>query len=62
MSSAIGLAFPLIVRELLDAAFVRGDGELLNKLALLLVVIFAAQGAMSFLQVWLITSVAERVI
>ena len=62
VSSAIGLAFPLIVRELLDAAFVKGDGGLLNKLALLLVVIFAVQGLLSFVQVWLITSVAERVI
>jgi ATP-binding cassette, subfamily B, bacterial MsbA len=62
LSSAIGLAFPLIVRELLDAAFVKGDGGLLNKLALLLVGIFAVQGVLSFVQVWLITSVAERVI
>ena len=62
LSSAIGLAFPLIVRELLDAAFVKGDGGLLNKLALLLVGIFAVQGVLSFVQVWLITSVAEKVI
>jgi len=62
VSSAIGLAFPLIVRELLDAAFVKGDGGLLNELALLLVAIFAVQGALSFVQVWLITSVAERVV
>ena len=62
LSSAIGLAFPLIVRELLDAAFVKGDGALLNELALLLVGIFAVQGVLSFVQVWLITSVAEKVI
>lgn len=62
LSSAIGLAFPLIVRELLDAAFVKGNGSLLNELAILLVVIFAVQGLLSFLQVWLLTAVAERVI
>mgnify|MGYP001555468668 CR=1 FL=1 len=62
LSSAIGLAFPLIVRELLDAAFVKGNGSLLNELAILLVAIFAVQGLLSFVQVWLITSVAERVI
>ena len=62
LSSAIGLAFPLIVRELLDAAFVKGNGSLLNKLAILLVVIFAVQGLLSFVQVWLLTAVAERVI
>jgi len=62
VSSAIGLAFPLVVRELLDAAFVKSDGALLNKLALVLVAIFAVQGLLSFVQVWLITSVAERVI
>jgi subfamily B ATP-binding cassette protein MsbA len=62
LSSAIGLAFPLIVRELLDAAFVKGNGSLLNELAILLVVIFAVQGLLSFVQVWLLTAVAERVI
>lgn len=62
LSSAIGLAFPLIVRELLDAAFVKSNGSLLNKLAILLVVIFAIQGLLSFVQVWLLTTVAERVI
>jgi subfamily B ATP-binding cassette protein MsbA len=62
LSSAIGLAFPLIVRELLDAAFVKSNGSLLNKLAILLVVIFAIQGLLSFVQVWLLTAVAERVI
>src|SRR5664279_727185 len=62
VSSAIGLAFPLVVRELLDAAFVKGDGGLLNKLALVLVLIFAVQGVLSFVQVWLITAVAEKVI
>jgi subfamily B ATP-binding cassette protein MsbA len=62
VSSAIGLAFPLVVRELLDAAFVKSDSGLLNELALVLVAIFAVQGALSFVQVWLITSVAEKVI
>ncbi|MDQ2766864.1 MAG: hypothetical protein M3Y30_06880, partial [Gemmatimonadota bacterium] len=46
VSSAIGLAFPLVVRELLDAAFVKSDGGLLNKLALVLVAIFAVQGVL----------------
>ncbi|MEP7066018.1 MAG: ABC transporter transmembrane domain-containing protein [Gemmatimonadota bacterium] len=62
LSSAIGLAFPLVVRELLDAAFVKENGTLLNELALLLVLIFAVQGVLSFVQVWLITAVAEKVI
>jgi len=33
-SVGIGLAFPLIVRELLDAAFLAEDGALLNRIAL----------------------------
>ncbi len=34
LSVGIALAFPQIVRRLLDAAFVRGDSRLLDKIAL----------------------------
>jgi ATP-binding cassette, subfamily B, bacterial MsbA len=62
LSSAVGLAFPLIVRELLDAAFVKGNSGLLDRVALFLVFLFGIQGILSFVQVWMITTVAERVI
>ncbi len=34
MSTGVGLAFPLIVRELLDAACLANDSGLLNRVAL----------------------------
>lgn len=62
LSTAIGLAFPLIVRELLDAAFERGSGALLNKIALGLVALFAVQAILNFGQSYLTASVSERVV
>ncbi|HEU4631318.1 MAG TPA: ABC transporter transmembrane domain-containing protein [Gemmatimonadaceae bacterium] len=61
-AAAVGLAFPQIVRRLLDAAFEHGDRALLDRIALLLVGIFALQGLFNFVQVFLLTSTAERVI
>ncbi|HEX6632165.1 MAG TPA: ABC transporter transmembrane domain-containing protein [Gemmatimonadaceae bacterium] len=61
-AAAVGLAFPQIVRRLLDAAFEHGDRGLLDRIALLLVGIFALQGIFNFIQVFLLTSTAERVI
>ena len=46
-SAAIGLAFPLIVRDLLDAAFLGGDRALLNRIALLLLLLFTIQAALN---------------
>ncbi|MFN2636595.1 MAG: ABC transporter ATP-binding protein [Gemmatimonadaceae bacterium] len=61
-SASIALAFPQIVRRLLDAAFISADGTLLNRIALGLLVLFAIQAALNFVQVYLLTSTAERVI
>jgi subfamily B ATP-binding cassette protein MsbA len=62
VAAAVGLAFPLVVRYLLDAAFLNGDRALLNKIALGLIAMFALQGAMNFAQVFLLTSTTERVV
>ena len=62
VSTAIALAFPLIVRELLDAAFLEGSGELLNLIAIGLLALFALQAVLNFAQSYLTASVAERVI
>lgn len=62
ISSAIGLSFPLFVRHLMDAAFVEADRGLLNRIALFLLAIFAAQAAFNFCQVYLLGSTGERVI
>ena len=62
VAAGVGLAFPQVVRYLLDAAFQRHDRALLDRIALSLLGLFALQGLMSFVQVYLLTSTTERVI
>jgi subfamily B ATP-binding cassette protein MsbA len=62
VAASVGLAFPLVVRQLLDAAFQQRDRGLLDRIALGLVLAFALQGVMNFVQVYLLTGTAERVI
>jgi subfamily B ATP-binding cassette protein MsbA len=62
VSSAVGLVFPLIVRELLDAAFLAGDGTLLNRIALGLLGLFGIQALVNFSQSYLTAATAERVV
>ena len=61
-SASIALAFPQIVRHLLDAAFISADASLLNRIALGLLVLFAIQAVLNFVQVYLLTSTSELVI
>ncbi len=62
VGTAIGLAFPLLVRELLDAAFLAEDRGLLDRVALLLVGLFFVQAVVNFGQSYLTASVSERVV
>jgi ATP-binding cassette, subfamily B, bacterial MsbA len=62
VAAAVGLAFPQVVRELLDAAFEHHDRGLLNRIAIALIALFALQGVMNFVQVYLLTSTTERVV
>ncbi len=62
LAACVGLAFPQVVRYLLDAAFETRDRELLDRIALGLVVLFALQGVLNFIQVFLLTGTTERVI
>ncbi len=62
VAAAVGLAFPQVVRHLLDAAFQQRDRALLDRIAIGLVLAFALQGAMNFVQVFLLTGTSERVI
>ena len=62
VSVAIALAFPQIVRRLLDAAFVDGDARLLDRIAIGLIALFALQALLNFAQVYLLTITSERVI
>src|SRR5262249_40377333 len=62
LAASVGLAFPQVVRHLLDAAFQQHDRGLLDRIALALIALFALQGVMNFVQVYLLTSTTERVI
>jgi len=61
-SAAIALAFPQIVRHLLDAAFISADASLLNRIAIGLLILFAIQALLNFVQVYFLTSTSELVI
>ncbi|HZE07211.1 MAG TPA: ABC transporter transmembrane domain-containing protein, partial [Gemmatimonadaceae bacterium] len=61
-SAGIALAFPQIVRHLLDAAFISGNSALLNRIAIGLLVLFAIQALLNFVQVYLLTATSELVI
>ena len=62
IAAGVGLAFPQVVRHLLDAAFQQHDRGLLDRIAVGLIGLFALQGLMNFIQVYLLTSTTERVI
>jgi ATP-binding cassette, subfamily B, bacterial MsbA len=62
VAAGVSLAFPQVVRYLLDAAFEHRDPGLLDQIALGLVALFLVQGVMNFVQVYLLTSTGERVI
>jgi len=62
VAAGVGLAFPQVVRHLLDAAFQERDRTLLDRIALGLLALFALQGVMNFIQVYLLTSTTERVV
>jgi subfamily B ATP-binding cassette protein MsbA len=61
-SGSIGLAFPLVVRHLMDAAFVDMDRSLLNRIALLLLGLFSVQALFNFIQVYLLGATGERIV
>ena len=62
ISVGIGLAFPQIVKHLLDAAFVQHDSHLLDRIALFLIGLFAIQAVLNFSQVYLLTITSERIV
>jgi subfamily B ATP-binding cassette protein MsbA len=62
IGSVLGLAFPQVVRLLIDAAFDKRDSRQLNLLAALLVGLFAVQAVFSFLRSYLLSYTGERVV
>ncbi|HEX5521525.1 MAG TPA: ABC transporter transmembrane domain-containing protein [Longimicrobiaceae bacterium] len=61
LTSSVALAFPRIVGYLLDAAFVRGDGGMLDRIAVGLIALFAIQAVLQYAQTYLLTATGERV-
>jgi subfamily B ATP-binding cassette protein MsbA len=62
LSVGIALAFPQIVRRLLDAAFESRNSDLLNDIAIGLLALFAIQAILNYCQVYLLTMTSERII
>jgi subfamily B ATP-binding cassette protein MsbA len=62
IAGGLGLLFPLVVRLLIDAAFVERNSARLNRLALTLIVLFITQAAFSFLRSYLLTYTGERIV
>ncbi len=61
-SAVLGLAFPMVVRYLLDAAFVNRDRQMLDTIALVLVGLFSIQAILNFAQAYLLSAVGERAV
>jgi subfamily B ATP-binding cassette protein MsbA len=62
LSAAIGLAFPQIVRYLLDAAFLRHDRALLDRIGLVLFGMFAVQAVLNYVQTYHLSATGERAV
>jgi subfamily B ATP-binding cassette protein MsbA len=62
VSALIGLAFPMVVRYLLDAAFISRNRAILDRIAIGLVVLFSVQAGLNYAQTYLLSAVGERVV
>ena len=62
LSAAIGLAFPLVVGRLLDAAFVQQNRALLDRVALGLIGLFLVQAFLNYAQTYLLSATGERAV
>ncbi|MGH7499836.1 MAG: ABC transporter ATP-binding protein [Gemmatimonadales bacterium] len=62
LAAALSLAFPMAVKYLLDAAFVRHDRMLLDRIALGLVVLFSVQAVLNYGQAYWLSAVGERAV
>ena len=62
LSALIGLAFPMVVRYLLDAAFIEKSRATLDRIAVGLIVLFTIQALLNYAQTYLLSAVGERVV
>ena len=61
-SALIGLAFPMVVGYLLDAAFVAGDRAVLDRIAMALIGLFSVQALLNYAQTYLLSATGERAV
>ncbi len=61
-SALIGLAFPMVVGYLLDAAFVEGNRAVLDRIALGLIGLFSVQALLNYAQTYLLSATGERAV
>lgn len=62
VAGLLGLAFPQLVRLIIDAAITNKDPVRLNRFAILLIAVFAAQALFSFLRSYLLSYTGERIV
>lgn len=62
LTSGIGLLFPWVMQNLVDAVFARSDGSELNRITLLLVGAFLLNAVFRFVQGYALAWVGERVV
>ncbi|MEP6591491.1 MAG: ABC transporter transmembrane domain-containing protein [Gemmatimonadota bacterium] len=62
LASVISLAFPLVVRYMLDAAFQQHDRALLDRIALGLLLLFATQAVLNYIQTYWLSATGERTV
>jgi ATP-binding cassette, subfamily B, bacterial MsbA len=62
IAAAAGLVFPAVMQFLLDAAFEQRDRNALDRIAIILLVVFAVQAIANFVQVYLLSSSTERIV
>jgi subfamily B ATP-binding cassette protein MsbA len=61
VGSLLGLAGPYTLQFLIDAVFQQNDPQLLNRITLVLIAIFATQSAFTFVRRYLLAFIGERV-
>jgi ATP-binding cassette, subfamily B, bacterial MsbA len=62
LASLISLAFPMVVRYLLDAAFVSRNRALLDRIAIGLVALFSVQAVLNYAQAYLLSAAGEQAV
>ena len=62
LSGLASLAFPMVVKYLLDAAFVNKNRELLDRIALGLVALFCFQAVLNYLQTYWLSAAGEQAV